>query len=81
VVIAMTRLLESRALDGVQGWVEQPALLLDVTAHECGELQLRIAQVDTDAVELTSSVATGWCGRDHRADDPPRPACGRGGRV
>jgi hypothetical protein len=50
--IAMTRLLESRALDGLQGRVEQFALWLDVT-RDCGELQLRVAQADTDAVEVT----------------------------
>jgi signal transduction histidine kinase len=51
--IAMTRLLESRALDGLQGRVEQLALQLDFAARDCGELQLRVAQADTDDVEVT----------------------------
>lgn len=51
--VAMTRLLESRALDGLQGTVESLALVLDVTARTCGELQLRVAQVAPDAAEVT----------------------------
>jgi signal transduction histidine kinase len=51
--IAMSRLLESRALDGLQGTVEWLALVLDGTARTCGELQLRVAQVAPDAAEVT----------------------------
>jgi signal transduction histidine kinase len=51
--VATARLLESRALDDLQGRVEQLALVLDVTARDCGELQLRVAQVGPDAAEWT----------------------------
>jgi signal transduction histidine kinase len=51
--VAMARLLESRALDGLQGRVEQLALSLDFTSRDCGELQLRVAQVGPDTAEVT----------------------------
>jgi signal transduction histidine kinase len=50
--VAMTRLLESRALDGLQATTEQIALFLDFTARDCGELQLRVAQAG-DVAEVT----------------------------
>jgi hypothetical protein len=50
--IAMTRLLESRALDGLQATTEQIARFLDFTARDCGELRLRVAQAG-DAAEVT----------------------------
>jgi signal transduction histidine kinase len=43
--VAVERLLESRALDDLQGRVEQLGLVLDVASRDCGELQLRVAQL------------------------------------
>jgi signal transduction histidine kinase len=51
--VAMARLLESRALDGLQGTVEQLALVLDVTTRDCAELQLRVAQVGGGSAAVT----------------------------
>lgn len=55
---AVERLLESRALDGLQGTAEQLGLLLDVTARDCAELQLRVAQL-ADGPGVVSVVGSG----------------------
>jgi signal transduction histidine kinase len=56
--VAVERLLETRALDGLQGAAEQLGLLLDVTARDCPELQLRIAQL-ADGPAVVSVVGRG----------------------
>jgi hypothetical protein len=63
----MTRLLESRALDGLQATTEQIALFLDFTARDCGELQLRVAQVG-DVAEVTVLGQRPVGRRDQRDD-------------
>lgn len=56
--IVIGALLETRALDEVQGTVEQLGLVLDVTSRNCNELQLRVAQLVDSPLELTV-VASG----------------------
>jgi signal transduction histidine kinase len=56
--VAVERLLESRALDGLQGGVERLGLLLDVTSRDCAELQLRVAQL-ADGPGVVSVVGLG----------------------
>jgi signal transduction histidine kinase len=67
--IAVQRLLESRALDGLQGASEQLALLIDLTARDCGELQLRIAQL-TGGPAVVSVVGAGGVVLATTADGP-----------
>ena len=42
--VSLSSLLQSRALDSVQGTAEQVGLFLDANARDCAELQLRVAQ-------------------------------------
>ncbi len=51
--LAVRGVLTDRAIDTVQGVAEQAGLLLDVTARTCGELQLRVAQLEGAPATLT----------------------------
>ncbi len=51
--IAVRGVLEARALDALQGSVEQFALVLDVTTRSCSELQLRVTQVGDAPAEIS----------------------------
>ncbi|MEX2549737.1 MAG: HAMP domain-containing sensor histidine kinase [Nitriliruptoraceae bacterium] len=51
--LAVRGVLTTRAVDAVQGSVEQIGLLLDVTARTCSELQLRVSQLSGAPTVLT----------------------------
>ena len=55
---AVRAVLEARALDALQGGTEQLGLVLEVTARDCAELRLRIAQV-ADSSPTFTVVASG----------------------
>jgi len=57
--LAVRGVLTTRAVDAVQGSVEQVGLLLDVTARTCSELQLRVAQLSGAPVALTVLATDG----------------------
>lgn len=54
--VSVRGLLERRALDALQGTVEQFALLVDATSRTCSEVQLRVAQVE--GLSSTITVVT-----------------------
>lgn len=54
--VAVRGLLERRAMDALQGSVEQFALLVDTTSRSCSEVQLRVAQVE--GLPTTITVVT-----------------------
>jgi len=57
--LAVRGVLTDRAIDTVQGVAEQAGLLLDVTARTCGELQLRVAQLERASATLTVLATDG----------------------
>jgi signal transduction histidine kinase len=57
--VAVRGLLVNRALDTLQGAVEQVALLLDVGTRTCGELQLRVSQAGGDRAILSVIAVDG----------------------
>lgn len=85
--IAVGALFETRALDEVQGTVEQLGLVLDVTSRDCDELRLRVAQLADGPLELTVLASgprvvatTAADGRPGLGDELTTAAEGRVGR-